>query len=318
MATKLKTTFHLQIAHVLFVDVVGYSKLLVSEQGELVRELTQIVRKTPQFRKSNGAGQLIRIPSGDGMALVFFRTPEEPVHCAMEIATAVKTRPRIRLRMGIHSGPIDRVKDVNGQTNIAGVAINIAQRLMTLGEAGHILMSRRVATDLAEDSNWQAHLHDLGEVELKHGTKIGLVNLYTGDLGNPDPPEKIKKSAREANAWAPVKAMARFWRTRTAKVALAVSLAVAGFAVWKLYSSWDHTRLANGPANGNKSIAVLPFENLSADPENAFFAVGVQDEILGDLAKIADLKVISRTSVMQYKTGVNRNLRDIARALGVC
>jgi TolB-like protein/cytochrome c-type biogenesis protein CcmH/NrfG len=317
MATKLKSTLHLQIAHVLFVDVVGYSKLLVNEQGELVQELNRIVRKTPQFRKSDGAGQLIRIPSGDGMALVFFRTPEEPVHCAMEIAAAIKTRPHIRLRMGIHSGPIDRVKDVNNRANIAGVAINIAQRLMTLGEAGHILMSRRVAADLSEDAHWQAHLHDLGEVELKHGMKIGLVNLYTGDLGNPDPPKKIKKSAKEIGLWTPVRAIVRSCRTRTGQVVVALSLAVAGLAAWKLYSSYDRTWLANGSANGNKSIAVLPFENLSADPDNAFFAVGVQDEILGDLAKIADLKVISRTSVMQYKTGANRNLRDIARALGV-
>jgi len=166
MATKQKSTLHLQIAHVLFVDVVGYSKLLVSEQRELVQELNRIVRKTPQFRKSDGAGQLLRIPSGDGMALVFFRTPEEPVHCAMEIATAIKTRPRIRLRMGIHSGPIDPVKDVNNRTNVAGVAINIAQRLMTLGEEGHILLSSSVAADLSEDPFLQAHLHAFGKIEL--------------------------------------------------------------------------------------------------------------------------------------------------------
>jgi len=132
MATKPKSTLHLQIAHVLFVDVVGYSKLLINDQREIVQELNQVVRKTPQFRKSQAAGQLIRIPVGDGMALVFFQSPEEPVHCAMEIATALKNHPQIRLRMGIHSGPVDQVRDVNDQTNIAGVGINIAQRIMAL------------------------------------------------------------------------------------------------------------------------------------------------------------------------------------------
>src|SRR5207248_11014991 len=171
--------------------------------------------------------------------------------------------------------------------------------------------------DLSEDPYWQAHLHDLGEVELKHGTKIGLVNLYTGELGNPDPPEKIKKSAQEMGSWTSVKAIVRSYQTRIAQVALVLSFVVSGFAAWKLYSSYDRTRLANGAASGDKSIAVLPFENLSADPENAFFAGGVQDEILGDLAKIADLKVISRTSVMQYKTVANRNLRELAQQLGV-
>ena len=169
MPAKPKADPHLEIAHVLFIDVVGYTKLLVNEQREVVQQLNQVVRKTPQFRKSESAGKLIRIPAGDGMALVFFQTPEEPVQCAMEIARALKSHPNIRLRMGVHSGPVDQVNDVNDRSNVAGVGINVAQRLMDCGDAGHILISKRVADDLAQDSLWPPLLHDLGEIEVKHG-----------------------------------------------------------------------------------------------------------------------------------------------------
>src|SRR6266849_8851360 len=195
MPAKLESDSHLEIAHVLFIDVVGYSKLLVNEQREVVQELTEVVRKTPRFRKSEAAGKLIRIPVGDGMALVFYQTPEEPVQCAMEIARSLKTHPRLRLRMGVHSGPVDQMKDVNERINVAGAGINIAKRVMDCGDAGHILLSKRVADDLAQDSLWQPHLHELGEIEVKHGTKLGIVNLYTEELGNPHPPEKLSHIA---------------------------------------------------------------------------------------------------------------------------
>src|SRR5215469_6083102 len=191
MAAKTKSDPHLEIAHVLFMDVVGYSKLLVNEQREVVQQLSQVVRKTQQFRKSEAAGKLIRIPVGDGMALVFFQTPEEPVQCAMEIARALKSHLTIRLRMGVHSGPVDQVKDVNDRLNVAGAGMNIAQRVMDLGDAGHILLSKRVADDLAQDSMWHPHLHELGEIEVKHGAKLGIVNLYTAELGNSEPPQKL-------------------------------------------------------------------------------------------------------------------------------
>jgi TolB-like protein/class 3 adenylate cyclase len=270
---------HLEIAHILFLDVVGYSKLLVNEQREVLQQLNEAVRSAPQFGKSSAAGKLIRIPTGDGMALVFFQSPEEPVQCALEISRLLKNHPRLRLRMGVHSGPVDQVTDVNDQTNVAGIGINFAQRVMDCGDAGHILISKRVADDLAQDSLWQPLLHELGEIEVKHGVKVGIVNLYTEELGNAHPPEKLSRRAETAKRPA---------------------------------SSSDAT--VNVP---EKSIAVLPFENLSAEQENAFFTDGVQDEILTNLAKIADLKVISRTSVLQYKTGIKRNLREIANALGV-
>ena len=281
MSAEIKKEIQLEIAHVLFIDIVGYSKLLVNEQREVLQQLNDIVRGSPQFGKSNAAGKLIRIPSGDGMALVFFRSPEEPVHCAMEIASALKNHPQIRVRMGVHSGPVNQVTDVNDRVSVAGVGINFAQRVMDCGDAGHILVSKRVADDLVQDSLWQPLVHEFGEIEVKHGVKLGIVNLYNAELGNPQRPKKFPQHVTPATQ--PI-ASAEF---ETAPRAL------------------------------EKSIAVLPFENLSADPENAFFVDGVHDEILTDLARIADLKVISRTSVMQYKTGARRNLREIARELRV-
>src|SRR5216684_950943 len=189
---------HLEIAHILFMDVVGYSKLLVNEQREVMQQLNQLVRKTAQFQTSEATGKLISIPSGDGMALVFFQSPEEPVQCALEISRVLKNYPRLRLRMGVHSGPVDQIKDVNERSNVAGAGINIAQRVMDCGDAGHILISKRVADDLAQDSLWQPLLHELGEIEVKHGVKLGIVNLYTAELGNPQPPEKLSRRAETA------------------------------------------------------------------------------------------------------------------------
>ena len=267
---------HLEIAHVLFMDVVGYSKLLVNEQREMMQQLNQLVRKTAQFQTSEAIGKLISIPSGDGMALVFFQSLEEPVQCALEISRLVKNYPRLGLRMGVHSGPVDQIKDVNDRLNVAGAGINLAQRVMDCGDAGHILISKRVADDLAQDSLWQPYLHELGEIEVKHGVRLGIANLYTEELGNSEAPRKLSHLAPQS----------KFTPSE---------------------------RSLNVP---EKSIAVLPFENLSPDPENIFFADGVQDEILTNLAKIADLKVTSRGSVMQYRAPT-RNLREISGALGV-
>src|SRR5256886_13013950 len=189
---------HLEIAHVLFMDVVGYSKLLVNEQREIMQQLNQLVRKTAQFQTSEANGKLISIPSGDGMALVFFQSLEEPVQCALEISRLVKNYPRLRLRMGVHSGPVDQIKDFNDRLNVAGAGINIAQRVMDCGDAGHILVSKRVADDLAQDSLWQPLLHEVGEIEVKHGVRLGIVNLYTSELGNPQAPQKLSGQAAPA------------------------------------------------------------------------------------------------------------------------
>src|SRR6184192_635819 len=302
MSAEVKKQIQLEIAHVLFIDIVGYSKLSINEQHAAVDELTQIVRATDQFQKADASERLIKIATGDGMALVFYTSPEAPVRCAIELSRALKDHPRLRLRMGIHSGPVSGVVDVTGQANLTGAGLNLAHRAMECGDAGHILLSKHVAEDLEEYAEWRPRLYDLGTCEVKHGVRVGIANLYDSEVGNPKLPKKLQaiKKHRTRVRWA------------EAAIALLVLAAVIAAFVFLLRRP---TR--SGLAIPEKSVAVLPFENLSADPENAFFTDGVQDEILNDLAKIADLKVISRTSVMQYKTGVRRNLRQIANELGV-
>ena len=298
----------LEIAHLLLIDVVGYSKLLVNEQIELLQRLKQIVRSTESFQAAEARGELIRVPTGDGMALLFFHSPEEPVRCALEISRTLRDHPQIQVRMGVHSGPVGRITDVNDRTNIAGAGINIAQRVMDCGDAGHILLSKHVAEDLTEYRHWRAHLHDLGECEVKYGLRLHLFNLYKNGLGNPQIPEKLRRGRRGATSAVSVRPI---WARRWSKPVL--SLVVIGFAV-ALAVTLSTFFLQASPA---KSIAVLPFDNLSRDPNNAYFADGVQDEILTNLARVADLKVISRTSVMQYKSGIARDLRKISHELGV-
>src|SRR6266568_92269 len=292
----------LEMGHVLFIDLVGYSKLLVKQQSELLRELNEVVSGTSEFREAESAGKLIRLPTGDGMALVFRTNPEAPAQCAMEIARALKNHPAIQLRMGIHSGPVNEVVDVNQRANIAGAGINMAQRVMDCGDAGHILLSKHVAEDLEQYDHWRPLLHDLGTCEVKHGARVGVVNLYSDDVGNPQLPKKFQAIKKH--------------RTRARWAALATALLFIGAIVgaFVIVSRRPAPSTSNIP---EKSIAVLPFQNLSEDKANAFFADGVHDEILTNLARIADLKVISRTSVMQYKTAVKRNLREIASELGV-
>jgi len=292
----------LEIGHVLFIDIVGYSKLLVKQQSELLHELNEVVSGTNEFREAESAGRLIRLPTGDCMALVFRTNGEAPVECAMDIARALKSHPAIQLRMGIHSGPVNEVVDVNQRANIAGAGINLAQRVMDCGDAGHILLSKHVAEDLEQDDRWRPLLHDLGTCEVKHGVRVGVTNLYSDDVGNPQLPKKFQTLKKHQS------------RVHWTQVAIAL-LVLGAIAAAFLFVLRRPMRSALTVAE--KSVAVLPFENLSSDKENAYFADGVQDEILTDLAKIADLKVISRTSVMQYKTGLQRNLREIGQQLGV-
>ena len=308
MPTQTDAEVPLEIGHVLFMDVVGYSKLLIDDQRELQEELSELVRRTEAFRTADAAGKLVRLPVGDGMALVFLSSPEAPVQCALEISKALKKHPRIQLRMGVHSGPINQVKDVNERTNIAGAGINLAQRVMDCADAGHILLSKRVAEDLAQSRQWQPYLHDLGECAVKHGVSIPIVNLYTESAGNPQIPEKIKKAQQE-HASAEATHRSPIFGRRNVLIASGVLLAVALAASWFIFFA---------PSPSEKSVAVLPFENLSAEKENAFFADGIQDDILTSLAKIDGLRVISRTSVMGYRgTKTSWNLRDISKALGV-
>jgi len=301
MPAEVKKEIQLEIAHVLFIDIVGYSKLSINNQHAVVEELNQIVRASEQFRRAEAASRLLKIPTGDGMALVFYTSPEAPAQCAIEISRALKEHPLLQLRMGIHSGPVSGVIDVTGRANLAGAGLNTAQRVMECGDAGHILLSKHVAEDLEEYEQWRPLLHDLGVCEMKHGVRVSVVNLHGDGVGNPQLPKKFqalkKRSARVR------------WAAMTA-VLLALALIVAGIAMFSRY------RGRATLAAPDKSIAVLPFENLSRDPDNAYFATGVQNEILTRLAKIASLKVISHTSTQQYPSRPG-NLREIARQLGV-
>src|SRR6058998_391497 len=204
MSAAVNKEIQLEIGHVLFIDIVGYSKLLITEQSELLRQLTEVVRETEHFRIAEAEGKLVRLPTGDGMALVFRNSPEAPVQCALELSKRLKAQPELSVRMGIHSGPVNEVADVNERTNITGAGINVAQRVMDCGDAGHILLSKHVADDLEQYRQWRSHLHDLGECEVKHGVRVHVVNLYTEELGNPNVPEKL----RQAKATQPAPAAA--------------------------------------------------------------------------------------------------------------
>jgi TolB-like protein/Tfp pilus assembly protein PilF len=301
MSTETKKQIALEIAHVLFIDIVGYSKLSINDQNAAVEELNQVVRVSDQLQRAEAASRLLKIATGDGMALVFYASPEAPAQCAVEISRALKEHPRLHVRMGIHSGPVSGVVDVNGRPNLAGAGLNMAQRVMACGDAGHILVSKHVAEDLEEYEHWRPLLHDLGTCEVKHGMRVAIANLYADEVGNPQLPKKFQalKKRRARMRWAAITA-----------TLLALAAIIAGIAMFSRY------RVQPAPAAPEKSIAVLPFENRSRDPDNAYFADGIQDEILTRLSKIADLKVISRTSTQHYKSAPE-NLPEIARQLGV-
>src|SRR5713101_8237045 len=239
MATEIKKEIALEIAHVLFIDIVGYSKLSINDQRAAIDELNQIVRASEQFQNAEAEARLIKIPTGDGMALVFYKSPEEPVECALEISRALKGNPRLQLRMGVHSGPVSGVVDVNGHANLAGAGLNITQRVMDCGDAGHILLSKRVADDLGEYEHWRPLLHDLGVCEVKHGVRITIVNLHADQVGNPRLPRKFqalkKHSARMR------------WAAMIAAL-LALVAIVAGMAMFSRY------RMRSTPAAPEKSI----------------------------------------------------------------
>jgi TolB-like protein/Tfp pilus assembly protein PilF len=233
--------------------------------------------------------------------LVFYTSPEAPAQCAVEISRARKEHPRLQLRMGIHSGPVSGVVDVNNRPNLAGAGLNMAQRVMDCGDAGHILLSKHVAEDLEEYEQWRPLLHDLGTCEVKHAVHVSVTNLYSDEVGNPQLPKRFLalKKHRSHVRWA------------EAAIGLLVLAAIVAAFIFLLRKP---TRALLNIAE--KSIAVLPFENLSEDKANAYFAEGIQDEILTRLSKIADLKVISRTSTQHYKSAPE-NLPEIAKQLGV-
>ena len=326
MSDVTEPELRLEIAHVLFIDIVAYSKLLIDEQRDYLHTLNDLVRATDSFRTADAAGKLITLPTGDGMALVFATTPDAPVVCALQIAKALKSHPNLQVRMGIHSGPVSGLVDVSQRSNIAGAGINIAQRVMDCGDAGHILLSKRVADDLEQYRQWRENLHDLGECEVKHGVRVHVVNLYTEEVGNSAVPEKFRKVEQQPIATAPVAIGNAKTKPSRWGVVIALVLVVAAFLAAALLA-FQFFRTRNSPATEppkqtasttalDKSVAVLPFENLSSDKENAFFAQGIQDEIITTLSRIGGLRVISRTSTAHYNSAPE-NLAEIARQLRV-
>jgi adenylate cyclase len=263
MAQEIKREVKLEIVHVLFLDIVGYSKALTDEQQEFIDRLNKVARGSDEFQKAAGADRLIKIPTGDGMALIFYNSPEQPVNCALEISRALKDSS-LPLRMGVHSGPVSALTDLNDRTNAAGVGINIAQRVMDCGDTGHILLSKRVAEDLQQYNRWRPHLHDLGEVEVKHGERVHIFNFYTDDAGNSDLPKKVIGAAVQSRPVTPPP--------------------------------------AKTPAKSERpSICVLPFANMSGDPEQEYFSDGISEDIITDLSKISALHVVSRNTAFTFK-----------------
>ena len=270
-----------EIGHVLFVDIVGYSKLNINEQSDQIQKLKAIVRGTEQVRLAAAEGKILRLPTGDGGALVFRNSPEAPVVCALEIAEELqkhpgsKEKPQLRLRMGIHSGPVNEVVDLNEQANIAGAGINIAQRVMDCGDAGHILLSKRVAEDLAQYRQWQPLLHDLGEVEVKHGVRLHLFNLYEGELGNPEVPEKLRSA-----------------KPKEQEASEAAARREEGF--------W---------------VAVLPFKYAGANADLSALAEGLSEDIVTGLSRFSYLRVIARSSTLRLAED-SGDVRAVGKELG--
>jgi adenylate cyclase len=280
MASEIKREVTLEIVHVLFLDIVGYSKRLTDEQQALIDQLNQVVRSSAVFQKAEGADRLIKIPTGDGMGLIFYNSPEQPVECALEISRELKRFPELSVRMGVHSGPVSAVTDLNDRTNAAGIGINVAQRVMDCGDSGHILLSKRVAEDLQQYGRWRPYLHDLGEVDVKHGERVHVFNFYTEDAGNPEPPKKVPqaKAIHRAEAVRPPRGIE--------------------------------------PKRARFSICVLPFANMSGDREQEYFSDGITEDTITDLSKVSALDIISRNTAFTFKNK-RVDVRQVAAQLGV-
>ena len=298
--SELNPDLRLEIAHVLFIDIVGSSKLLTNEQSELLRELNQIVRSTEQFRAAEAADKLMRLPSGDGMALVFFTSPDAPVRCALEISKALGDQPKLPLRMGIHSGPVDEVIDVNDRLNVAGAGITTAQRVMDCGDAGHILLSKRIADDLAQNSKWRPHLHDLGECEVKHGVRINIVNFYTDGIGNPATPEKFKRATQTSAAAPSTRSTNLRNPTLLAGALLAAIVLAIGFWFFSQRAQRSTTASRIATPSVEKKIAVLPFKPLLPENRDQVLELGMADSLITKLSNIREMVVRSLNSVRKY------------------
>jgi TolB-like protein/Flp pilus assembly protein TadD len=311
MTGELESDVQLEIGHVLFMDIVGFSKLLVDEQSKVSNQLNRIVRNTEQFRAAEAAHKLTRLPTGDGMVLVFFTSPDAPVRCAVEIAKALKETADFGLRMGIHSGPVNKISDVNDRSNLAGGGINIAQRVMDCGDAGHILLSRRVAEDLEQHSRWRPHLHDLGEYEVKHGVRVNVVNLYNDAVGNPAMPRGLEKKKQTATAPQLL--------SKRGKLLLAVAglIAVVVLGSWfALHRSQNSSGVGLATIFPGKSIAILPFRPLVASSRDEVLEAGMADTLIAKLSSSREMIVPSLMAVRKYDDSAHDSV-ETGRALRV-
>jgi class 3 adenylate cyclase/tetratricopeptide (TPR) repeat protein len=282
----------MEIAHVLFTDIVGYSKLAMDAQQRNLRQLQKLVRSTAEFERAKANDQLISLPTGDGMALVFFGEPEAPARCAFELSKSLRANPEIQLRMGVNSGPVYRVADINANRNVAGGGINIAQRVMDCGDAGHILVSKAVAEVLGQLSAWRGYLHDLGDVEVKHGVLVHIYNLYAPDAGNPAVPDKLSRVRDQA------KAPSASRQTRyTAGFAALLVLALAVVAFIVLRGKPNPTPPAAPFAKPRVAIAVMGFQNISAHPEEDWISTSLSEELTTELAVSQKLRTVSGEEV---------------------
>jgi len=298
MTPDLEPDLKLEIAHVLTIDVVAYSTLLIDEQSRLMAELVRTVKATPRFRQAAAEDKLIKLPTGDGMALIFLSDAEAPIECAMQLAASLKEHPEIRLRMGIHSGPINTIRDVNDRTNLAGAGIDMAQRVMDCGDAGHILVSKRVADDLTPYPRWHRYLHYLGECEVKHGRKVSLFNFYSESFGNAAIPQKVKCISKS---------------TKTPRLVFggkAIFFGALGLAACLAVGYYVFDR----EIAPKRSIAVLPFVDLSPAKDQEYFNDGITEQITNSLGKVPGLFVVGRTSAFILK---NRDVREVGRRLRV-
>jgi TolB-like protein/Flp pilus assembly protein TadD len=292
MPADFQTESEFEIAHVLCTDIVGYSKLMIDQQSDYLQKLNEVVRKTEPFQRADANGKLLRIPTGDGMVLVFFTHPQDPAECAVQIAQGLKAYPEIQLRMGVHSGPVNRVRDVNERSNVAGAGINIGQRVMDCGDAGHILVSKRVAEDLGHYTKWRPCLHQLAEFEVKHGVKVDIVNLYGDDFGNPLRPQKLQRTPTKAPGFRD--GIGRF----VGAAVVIVAVALVGFI---LYRNREVSAPSTATIFPGKSVAIAPFKPLVASNRDEVLEAGMADTLINKLSTSREIVIPSLSLVRKYE-----------------
>jgi len=291
--------FTAEAAHILFVDIVSYSLLPMEEQNKTIDWLQNLVKALPDFQRAIGSKEMISLATGDGLALVFIRDLEAPARCAQQLSLQISSCPGLDLRMGIHTGPVYHRADINENRNISGSGINIAQRVMDCGDKGHILMSKSTAEMLAQLSTWRGMLHDLGEVKVKHGVKIHLVNFFSEQFGNPEVPSKLnQKTNADPLLWAG-KLSGSMSPSRRIVVMGGVGAIVLGFGGW----FWPDISLLWHPLPARRHVATMMWPK-ETDPGRASIVrqslVAVSRELARAEASDRDFLILESSSSWEY------------------